>query len=82
LTTNVPSKPERLESQIPVEEEYPTHVPARFIRGAAQERHCDVEGPVQVLQAGEQLSVSLIAVASEGGRRPYLEHVEEEESQY
>jgi hypothetical protein len=54
-TTKVPFKPDRLESQIPVEEAYPTHDPAKFIRGAAQDRHWDVEGPVQVSHAGEHL---------------------------
>jgi len=57
-TTKVPFRPDRLESQIPVEDAYPTQDPARFIRGAAHERHWDVEGPVHVSQAGEHLDIS------------------------
>jgi hypothetical protein len=59
LTTNVPFKPERVESQTPVEEEYPTHDPARLTLGGAHARQSEVEGPVQVVQAGEQLTISL-----------------------
>jgi hypothetical protein len=55
LTTKVPFSPDRLESHTPVEEEYPTQALAKLTRGAAQERHWDVAGPVQVLHAGEQL---------------------------
>ena len=55
LRTKTPSKPDRLESHTPVEEEYPTQVPFKLTLGAAQDRHWDVEGPVQVLHAGEQL---------------------------
>ena len=58
LTTKTPVRPERLESQIPLDEVYPTHVPARFTRGAAHDRHCEGDGPVQVEQAGEHLTVS------------------------
>ena len=60
LTTKTPFRPERLESQMPLDEVYPTHVPARLTRGAAQDRHCEGEGPVHVEHAGEQLTVSCV----------------------
>lgn len=39
LMTKTPERPDRLESQTPVDEVYPTQDPARLTRGAAQERH-------------------------------------------
>ena len=58
LTTNTPCRPLSVESQIPVADSNPTQFPFRLTRGLAQARHSEVDGPVHVAQAGEQLLMS------------------------
>jgi hypothetical protein len=58
LTMKTPCRTLKAESQTPVEASNPTQFPPRLALGLAQARHSEVEGPVHVLQAGEQLSIS------------------------
>ena len=55
FTTNTPCIPLKDESHTPVDASNPTQSPFKLTRGDAQARQSDVDGPVQVLHAGEQL---------------------------